>query len=347
MNTVFRVDASVVVGTGHLMRCLTLADEVAARGSACTFLTKSLPASLLAKIIAKGFSHFPVEDGPGAFIVGPRDSASTSNIIATLKPRPTWLVADHYGIDKTWEQQVKPFIDRILVIDDLANRRHACDLLLDQNHADPARYQGLVAADTRLLLGPQFVLLRSEFSALAECVTLPRELLRLFVFYGGTDPTHETSIAADALLQTRLQFEEISIVLGADSPQRSTLLQKIKGLPTASLHENVDNIAELIARASCALGSGGSNIWERSALGVPSLVTITAENQRELTYSLAAAGAIRLLGDAGQVDAALIARSLEELSAAPAALAQMSRAGASLTALDGCAKVVDAMMALR
>ena len=346
MNAAFRVDASVAVGTGHLMRCLTLADELAARGNTCAFLTRRLPGSLEAKILTRGFSHFLVEDEPGAFVVGPRDAVRSTEILTSFQQRPAWVIVDHYGIGEAWEEQVRPFANRILAIDDLANRRHACDLLLDQNHADPARYQSLVGANTRLLLGPRFVLLRPEFSALAHRVAAPTQLRRLFIFYGGTDPTHESSIAVDALLQSGLHFDEISIVLGAESPQRTALMEKIKGLPGAILNEDVDNIAELIFKADCALGSGSSNIWERSALGVPSLVTITAENQRELALSLDAAGAIRLLGDAGYVNAALIARSLEELSVAPAELAQMSKAGSALTALDGCAKVVDAMMAL-
>lgn len=194
--------------------------------------------------------------------------------------------------------------DRILAIDDLANRRHDCDVLLDQNYlADgDARYREHVPGSCRLLVGPRYALLRSEYreyrAAMGERTGPAR---RVLVFFGGTDPQNMTELAIRALSLPELRHLELDVVCGSDPSRRESLEREAAGRPGTTIHGPRPHLADLMASADLAVGAGGSTTWERMCLGLPSLVITLADNQVAVADWLASEGLIRLVGHASAV----------------------------------------------
>ena len=207
----FRVDAAVHIGTGHVMRCLTLADAYRKQGGRCHFISRNFQGHLFDLIRSHGHivhelpylgdidfdlkrtkreSSYSLSLGCDWWV----DAHQTRDILSKL--RPGWLVVDHYGIDRQWEEVVELNNQRLMVIDDLANRRHICDVLLDQNVAKNInfRYQNRVPQECITLLGPKYAIVRPSFTEL-RAFSLARRtnpvLDRLLVFMGGSDPTNE------------------------------------------------------------------------------------------------------------------------------------------------------------
>lgn len=329
MQVAIRTDTSVAIGSGHLMRCLTLADQLRVRGASVVLLMRA-PA---------GFSGLLAEHGvpcAGVAPFGPenrtdedRDAASTAAEIRRFYGgEADWLVVDHYGLSARWERAVRASAHRIMVIDDLADRPHDCDLLLDQNYyADAAeRYRGLVPPTCVLLLGPSYALLREEFHAAAQRLRdRTGTIRRVLVSFGSTDPTGETVKALTALASLGDTALEADIVMGANSPsleQARDLCGRIVGL---RLHVQTRRMADLMLAADLAIGAGGATTWERCTLGLPTLTVITAPNQRRTTEDLAALGAIWCLGTSGDVQPVDYARAIKEACADPARLRAMSQ----------------------
>jgi UDP-2,4-diacetamido-2,4,6-trideoxy-beta-L-altropyranose hydrolase len=224
-------------------------------------------------------------------------------------------------------------VRRILVIDDLANRKHDCDLLLDQNfYCDGEyRYDGLLPSNCQTFLGPAYVMLRDEFYELKKHVRHRDGRIRhVMCFYGASDPTAETLKAMMALQAPGMEAVTVDVVVGEANPQRERIAELCEKLRGFSFHCQTSRMAELCARADLALGAGGSANWERAFLGLPSLVTITADNQAETTRAMASAGGVWLLGGAGCVTDASIMAALREAMASPARLQSLSRAALSI-----------------
>ncbi|QMV41661.1 UDP-2,4-diacetamido-2,4,6-trideoxy-beta-L-altropyranose hydrolase [Cohnella cholangitidis] len=280
-----RADASLAIGTGHVMRCLVIADGLKREGFEVSFICRETEGNMDGYIESRGFAVFrlPMENSPDQSDTL-RDAEFTIQIIANFPETPDWLIVDHYGIDKKWESVVKPFVGRMLIIDDLANRPHIGDMLLDQNISDPAknRYGELVPEKCIQLLGPRYLLLKPSFyEARRTLRTRNGKMNRLLVFFGGSDPTNETAKALDALQSMDLAFIKVDIVIGQINNNRAVLEQRCGMIPNIELHVQVENMDEFIVRADFALGSGGVAMWERCYLGLPSAVTIVADNQIE------------------------------------------------------------------
>ncbi|NEX17703.1 MAG: UDP-2,4-diacetamido-2,4,6-trideoxy-beta-L-altropyranose hydrolase [Halochromatium sp.] len=232
--------------------------------------------------------------------------------------QPNWLIVDHYALDATWEQHLRPAVGRILAIDDLANRRHDCDLLLDQNVAPDAkaRYADLLPASAQSLLGPRYALLRPEYAEvrqrLRRCTSAnpsdpeaqrddPGQLeqqpvRRVLIFFGGTDPDDLSGRALEALSAPALSTLFVDLVIGANNPHRERLTALAQRRGNTQLHPPRPHLANLMAEAYLAIGAGGTTTWERCCLGLPSLVISIAENQRPACEALGAAGVIAYLG---------------------------------------------------
>ena len=198
-----------------------------------------------------------------------------------------WLVVDHYGLDASWEGAMRESLGsesppQLLVIDDLADRSHSCDLLLDQNffgEATERRYQGLVPPQCRQLLGPHYALLGPEYALLHPLVPPRTELRRVLVFFGGVDPDNCTGEAIKALMAPELAHLAVDVVLGLQCPHRQVVETLVAKRPHTTLHGPQPSLAGLIARADLAIGAGGGATWERSCLLLPSVVVSVAENQ--------------------------------------------------------------------
>lgn len=319
MNIVFRADASIEIGTGHIMRCLTLAEALAAQGARCRFICREFEGNLIDVIRSKGFAvdvlpvmepapcppceqERPLAHATWLGATQDEDAASCISLLDVLKL--DWLVVDHYGIDARWERQLRPYCSRVLVIDDLADRAHDCDLLLDQNLGRAvADYQLWVPSGCRLLIGPGSALLRPEFAQWRDYSLARREnerLQKILISMGGVDKQNATGkiLAALADAPECLPGDAILIiVMGRHAPHLDVVRERARTLPW-SVHvlTEVSNMAEIMANSDLAIGAAGGSSWERCCLGLPTLQVVIAENQRLAGETLVALGATANLG---------------------------------------------------
>jgi len=282
-------------------------------------------------------------DGYAAWLAVPTDvdAEQTRRVLAQEGTGCDVLVVDHYGIGKAWEEQVRPGVNKIVVIDDLADRRHDCDIVTEQNYRPKAtaRYNNLVPDNCLRLVGPEYALLRPEFAQLRERVTERTEPRRLLVFYGGVDATNETGRAINLLRRFDSVFKHIDLVIGAANPNSENLRQQARSLANCEIHAPAGNIAELMLRADLALGAGGVTSWERCCLGLPTIITAVADNQVEIAESLDTGGAAWFAGNSEEAASHKVAYILEEILMGRKSLADVSRAAYELCDGGGAARV--------
>lgn len=320
-KAIFRTDASVAIGGGHVRRCLVLADALAEAGWAIGFVCGAAARSIVPALTSRGFAVTE----PAAF-----DNAPV---------RCDLLVVDDYRLDAAFERAARGWAKRILVIDDLANRSHDCDVLLDQSPGRTCEaYAGLVPKDCALLLGPSYALLDPRFRAARRQRRPIGKIERIFVNFGTTDTANATSLALDALGVAQLGAG-IDIVVGSAAPHLTALRAKVAALGTdASLHVDHDDMAALMRGADLAIGAGGVGALERCALGLPSAILTVADNQHDNARALAASGAALYWGDIGDRTANEIAAALKLLAGDQAGRAAMSDAAAALVDGFGAAR---------
>lgn len=335
INVVFRCDASIEIGTGHVMRCLALAESLRHRGVSSSFVCRELPGNLCELIESEHFvvHHLRASAGEtdGAACGGAcwqADAEQTQAFLATAAQPCDWLVVDHYGLDAQWEGRMRERALGIMVIDDLADRPHDCDLLLDQNlQWNPnSRYRDLVPANCQTLLGPQYALLRPEFrEARSKLRTRNGKVGRILVFFGGTDPSNETEKALEAIRQVGRPEIVVDVVVGRNNPHRRKLRSLCESLPNSLLNCQVNDMAERMARADLGIGAGGITTWERCFLGLPSITVAIAPNQHESLENAAAVGCVVNLGWGGTVSRQQLSDVLSTLVNDPARLREMTR----------------------
>ncbi|WP_232362353.1 UDP-2,4-diacetamido-2,4,6-trideoxy-beta-L-altropyranose hydrolase [Selenomonas sputigena] len=318
------MDSSELIGSGHLMRCLTLAERMCFDGADVHFICRDLAGNLNHLVEERGFAlhilphHTPERSLMGyeawLTVVPELDAEETAEVLRAIRP-VSRLVVDSYALDASWEQKMRPLASEIFVIDDLANRRHDCDFLLDQNFYRDLqhRYDDLVPEKCKLLLGPRYALLRQEFYEVkARLVPRDGSLRRILVFYGGSDRTQETEKAIRALVQLQLSSVAVDVVVGGSNPRREQIERLCRQHDFLRYHCQVENMAELMAKADLCLGAGGTTTWERCFLGLPTIVTAIAENQFEICRDCAEAGLIYSLGRWDKVTDRDIIRAVQE-----------------------------------
>ena len=339
MKVVFRTDASIQIGTGHVMRCLTLAEELTRHGNQCFFVCRDHSGHLGDVISGKGFELIllpaPTDQSQvrksgnlddyveWLGVLWEEDAQQTRNAISPLKP--DWLIVDHYALDAQWERTLASAVADIMVIDDLANRPHDCTLLLDQNLGRfLSDYEGLVPAKCERLIGPQFALLRPEFLAVREKSLLRRrnpEIKRILISLGGVDPANITGQILGVLENTILPTHtEVDIILGVAAPNFEDVRQRATQLPfKATVSRNVTDMAARMCLADLSIGAAGSTSWERCCIGLPAITIILAENQRAIAEAISFHKA-GILVDRSQVRArlkGLINRFVDDLEIVP------------------------------
>ncbi len=306
-KAIFRTDASVAIGGGHVRRCLVLADALAEAGWTIGFVCSAAASSVVPALARRGFTVTE----PAAFEQAPE--------------RCDLLVVDDYRLDAAFERAARGWAKRILVIDDLADRPHDSDVLLDQSpgHGRDA-YAGLVPKGCELLLGPSYALLDPRFRVARRQRRPIGKVGRVFVNFGTTDTANATSLALDAIARAQLGAA-IDIMIGGTAPHLAVLRARVAAVgPEASLHIDVDDVAALMRRADLAIGAGGVGALERCALGLPSAIMTVADNQHTNARALAASGAAAYWGDIGSRSVDEIAAALKRLVADQAGRAAMS-----------------------
>lgn len=326
MNIVVRVDASTEIGTGHVMRCLTLAKELLEKEFIVQFICKQHVGNLISFIMYQGFQVKILQGGDecldynrsGLYAgwLGCSQKKDASDVIKLLDGHgslPECLIVDHYSLDSEWESSVRPYVKNIMVIDDLANREHNCELLLDQNYfKQDSRYQGLVPEHCIKLLGPKYALLRKEFTTFpVEKISSNETIQRILVFFGGSDYANMTEKVLNALALINRVDIAIDIVIGANNKNIERLKKIAISIPVCELHKQVDNMVELINNADLFIGAGGITVWERCFLGVPTLAISVAENQLPILRDLGDDGYILFLGDAKDIEIDIIVHHIQ------------------------------------
>ncbi|MGO8710488.1 MAG: UDP-2,4-diacetamido-2,4,6-trideoxy-beta-L-altropyranose hydrolase [Rhizomicrobium sp.] len=346
MRFLFRTDASTEIGSGHVVRCASLAQALSRAGHEVQFACRALAGDLNSWLEAEGVRVNRMAAESAIAVAELADAAATAKI--AQRRRYDWLIVDHYGLGIAWEQAMADAADRVFVIDDLG-RRHACQLLLDQNYGNPAHalYPGRVPPQCELLLGAKFALLRPEFSAL-RAASLGRhrmDVSRVLVFLGGSDPSNETCRVLDGIGRSNKPNLAVDVVIGSGNPHRQAVENACAALRAATLHVQTGQMAQLMVRADCAIGAAGTASWERCALGLPALVAILAENQTPVAEALHAAGAHRSLGRQSDIAADDYAQALMVLDSAT--LARMSSVAAAICDGKGAERVTARLAARR
>lgn len=348
MRLLIRADASPAIGSGHIARCLTLARKLREQGATVAFACRTLPGHALERLVEQGFqafalpAHYPGEPQGDIEALLPWQ-ADIAALQARLQdqPRFDWVLVDHYGLDAQWQQAARQWAPRIAAIDDLANRRHAVDLLLDQNFSGtPQAYAGLLGSACRTLFGPHFALLREEF----DCppIVIRQRARRVLVNFGGFDAASQTHKAMQAL--SGLADLEVDFVAGADNPAWTQMQRLAAGREGWRLHAYTRDFFRLMAEADLFIGAGGGTSWERAALGLPTLCISVAGNQEANARQLAEAGMHLYLGGSEQVSVEQIRQAVVALVddyPLRQALAQRSR---QLVDGQGAARVAAALL---
>jgi len=338
MKVVFRADASSGIGSGHVMRCLALAEALRHKGHETFFLCRRLPGDMVGFIKSKGVA-VDILDATD----NPADAKQSAHMLEATGGTD-WLVVDHYGLDANWESLLRACCGKIMVIDDVADRRHDCDLLLDQNLRDGNTYSELVPASAEVLIGPKFALLRDEFSqARANVKVRTGEVRRIVVFYGGSDPTGETTKAVEALRRLNLLDIKVDVIVGESNPRKDQVAELCAALPSMRFYCQVPDMAYLLARADLALGAAGVSSWERLALGVPALVIAVADNQLENMRQLDRLGVAVGLGVSRDVSVDSLSQAIGKLLSSPWSVHTMSEKALGLVDGEGTSRVAARM----
>ena len=335
LKVCFRADASLSIGAGHLSRCLTLAESLKRRGADVTFVCAAGSCAFVPRVseIADAVIELPHSaaevDGStndSWLTVSPATDAEMT-ITALAGMAVDWLVVDHYGIDATWESLLRPLVGKVMVIDDLADRKHDCDVLLDQNlYRDMGcRYINLVPSNCELYLGPRYAILRDEFTKRHSSVRVRQApVKRLLLSFGGVDSANATGLALSSL--TALDAPEISVdvIIGGQHPLRNTIVKTCSD-HGYRLHVQTEEMARLIDSADLALGAGGSSTWERAIRGLPTLTIVTAPNQLAAALYLDEIGVSPLLGTTRELSQTTLREKLSGFLRDKAAVRRISQ----------------------
>ncbi len=339
MKVCFRTDASFNIGTGHVMRCLTLADELSQKGADINFVCREEPGNLISYIENRGYK---VHQLPREIDID-TDRKLTKEILSKYESKSDWLIIDHYDIDISYESSLRDHVKKIMVIDDLANREHDCDLLLDQNYSkNENRYNGLVPENCIQLLGPEYAILRSQFQkARANLRERDGGVNRILVFMGGVDSKDITSKVLRAINILVRSDIAIDVVIGNLNPHHDEIKILASKIPNTICHHNVEDLAKFMSSADICIGAGGTTTWERCCVGLPTITIVLAGNQKDISESLDKEGAIINLGWYQNVKENDITECINELINDPKKIQSMADKSRNLVDGEGVSRVVD------
>lgn len=360
MRIVFRTDSSLQIGTGHVMRCLALAQALRERGAQCSFICREHPGNLIDLIRQRNFfvyalrcnQDWAVKENTTSHVdwLGADWQADAEESkVGAGETVIDWLIVDHYALDSRWERAMRAYCRYIMVIDDLADRNHDCDLLLDQNLGRKCEdYSNWLEGKSITLIGPQYALLRPEFSALRSQSLVRRQnnpqLRHLLVTMGGVDKDNATGQVLAALQSCTLSIElRITVVMGLHAPWLEQVQDQAMHMPfRTEVKVGVNNMAQLMADSDLAIGAAGGTAWERCSLGLPSIMIALAQNQLASAVALQNTGAAIVLKSYQQISGIMSTTQSEVFP--NEMLPKLSRAAAAVTDGYGCARAVNLMM---
>lgn len=342
MKMLFRVDASSQMGYGHLSRCMALADALGQFDIRSLFVLRERSRPAAERVLAKG--HQAVVLTPPA-TAGEQVPNRWSDASWEVDARQTCkavdgepivgVVVDQYGLDHRWERWVGHRTNApIAVIDGVAGRRHCCELLVDPTYpADlvARRWRRLVPSHTRLLVGPRFALLRPEFGEQRRAMEDRSPTIRnILIAFGGGDAGGATELAVDAVASVESTAIDATVVAGAAAPNIESLRRRCAQRHNVTLHVDTDQMARLMSMADLGIGAGGTMMWERAYLRLPSITVAIASHQAEIAKRVAHSGAVEYLGRVDDLATPTLAKSIARLIANPDAVSKMIEATETL-----------------
>jgi len=340
MKVAIRADASTKIGTGHIMRCLTLADALYERDIEVFFICRPHSGSLIDLVREKGYPVFclkyPTQQSDKLLRhsdwLGSTQEQDAQQCAHYLKNNfVDLMIVDHYGLDKTWQLELKPFFKKLMVIDDLGDRTHLCDILLDQNFGSvKGKYQNLVPKSCYMLVGSEFALLRPEFSKWRQYSLKRRQqpkLESILINLGGVDADNITT-------QLILQLEtcdlpkklSVTVVMGPITPHLAEVERAAQqSRYTVMVIAGVSNMAQIMSNSDLAIGAAGSTSWERCSLGLPTILVAIADNQQPIADALVKIGAAQVIRQVNELS--------DQINSAKGNLVELSKI--SFDILDG------------
>jgi UDP-2,4-diacetamido-2,4,6-trideoxy-beta-L-altropyranose hydrolase len=359
MKVVFRCDASIQIGTGHVMRCLTLADALAEQGAECYFICREHEGHLLEIIRKRGHQTYslPLKGDMKATDtdkdsirlahadwLGATQQEDVKLCIELLQQvEAEWLIVDHYAIDISWEKALRPYCKRLMVIDDLADRHHDSDILLDQTYGrNKEEYFDLTPKNCHILCGTQYALLRPEFVQWRGYSLKRRhegKLKHLLINLGGVDKHNITTQILRGLQKSSLpECCKITVIMGSTAPWIKSVEDQAKSMPwETEVKTAVSNMAELMANSDLAIGAAGSTSWERCCLGLPTVMLILADNQQTIASNLEKVNAVYAINIEPDLESVIL-KAVTYFTKAQELLKEMSLNAAYI--LDGCGSIL-------
>ena len=360
MRVLFRADASIEIGTGHVMRCIALATEWRAQSNIeIVFVCRALEGNLCELVEANGFRviRLPTKNelnqpqanevgGEYANWLGVTEEQDAQDMVGCLSVLSAdFVVVDHYGLGEIWGRAISRFTKCLIVLDDLANRKHYCDVLIDSSPGrSVSAYEHLVPNQSNCLTGPKFAILRKEF-LLMRPTSLNRQSLsacrHILVTMGGVDKGNATNAVLEAIRCSSVPRDtRITVVLGQNAPWKQNVIEKIRTMQQrTNLMIDVSNMSELMCQADLAIGAAGSTALERCCMGLPSIQVVLAENQMQSAVALQSLGAALTAEGAELIEA--IRLRLNELIGNPERISLMSRRSAEVVDGLGVTRILD------
>ena len=356
MKIAFRVDSSSKISAGHLMRCINLASVLKEKVESILFISREHKGNSNKLVTEKGFdlavlnaSENDMEKGlknqtdnykDWLGVSQIKDANETKDILKEYKP--DWMIVDHYSLDETWEKIISEYVKKMMVIDDLANRKHYCDFLLDHNWFEKIdnRYRNLIPENCSKFLGPEFALLKSDFSLQKKNFNyIHEEIKTIFIFFGSTDPYNLTSMAIISLSESRLKHLYLKVVIGDTNIHMEEIRQLIKLRGNAELHIQVENIEQIMANSQIAIASGGVNTWERICIGLPTLFIDYADNHSIFIDDLSKNHYLKYLGNYKKINSKNLTSSIIDFISDKYFLDTQNKVCISLFDGNGCQKI--------
>lgn len=348
MKIVFRVDSSGLIGSGHFFRCKTLATELRKKGVDIHFVVRDLDGNLSSVLQEDAFrvslltapeeltENNGVKNQYSSWLtVSQRtDALETINVLDDLKY--DWLIIDHYSLDIEWEMILKPYVKKILVIDDLQGKRHYCDLFLNQNFSLPGedRFGSDLPEHAIKILGPSYALLRPEYREYRKKKRVRNNITKkIFVFMGGSDNVNATSLVLRVLSLPEFAHIELDLVIGASNTHKAEITDLAEMRGSTNIHLPRAHLADLMSGADLAIGGSGGTTWERCCLGLPSLSIGVSNDQGPIAEALDEAGIVCYLGMLKDVTISSLSKKISAVLSDSSKLREMSNR--SLELVDG------------
>ena len=309
----FRTDASDKIGKGHVIRCLKLASAMRMHGAECYFICRKHEGNLIKRIQKEKFKVYVLNNFKDS---EKRKINDSSNLVHSKWLGADWetdakdtimtlglmkadlIVVDHYALDNRWEQRLRPYTKSIMVIDDLADRNHDCDFLLNQNLGSSADlYKNLIPRNCYQFYGPNYALIDPIYQ-LTRSKLKPRlsKISRVLIYFGsGKDSIRLIENILIILNEPKLYDLKIDIVIDDKIKHLSTIHKILKVKKNIRVYSNLSDLAVLMLNADIAIGAGGSTTWERCCLGLPTILIVSAINQKLTAESMHKAGAAIVL----------------------------------------------------